>query len=51
MLWRLIKLLFVLIILAGMALVAYAYIGPIFFPGDFAAPTAPVSQPITLDAN
>ncbi len=49
MLWRLIKLLLVLIILGSLALVVYAYAGPIFFPSDFAAPVAPVSQPVTLD--
>jgi len=51
MLWRLIKFLLVLIILAGITLVAYAYVGPVFFPADFAAPSAPVTAPITLDAN
>ena len=49
--WRLIKALLVLVILAGLALVAYAYIGPIFFPNDFAAPTQEVSRPVTLDTN
>jgi len=51
MLWRLIKFLLLLAILGMIALVAYAYIGPVFFPADFAAPTTPVVQPITLDAN
>ncbi|MBE0414418.1 hypothetical protein [Yoonia sp.] len=49
--WRLIKALVLLAILAGIALVAYAYVGPLFFPGDFAAPTQEVSNPVTLDTN
>ncbi|MCO4848681.1 MAG: hypothetical protein KC448_12010 [Yoonia sp.] len=51
MLWRLIKLLLLLVILGGLALVAYAYIGPILFPADFAAPAVIVSEPITLEVN
>lgn len=51
MLWRLIKLLLFLIILGAIGLVIYAYLGPIFFPADFAAPVAPVSLPVTLDVN
>lgn len=51
MLWRLIKLLLVLIILGGIALIVYAYAGPIFFPGDFAAPSETITVPYTLDAN
>lgn len=47
--WRLIKALLFLVVLAGVALVGYAYIGPIFFPTDFAAPTQEVSRPVTLD--
>lgn len=46
--WRLFKLLFFLSILAAAAFVAYAYVGPIFFPADFAPPTAQVSQPLVL---
>jgi predicted small lipoprotein YifL len=49
--WRLIKVLLFLIIIAGVALVAYAYIGPLFFPADFAAPSQEVTQPVTLDTN
>lgn len=51
MLWRLIKFLLVLIILSAIALVIYAYLGPIFFPADFAAPSTPTSLPVTLDVN
>lgn len=38
-----------LLLLAAVALVAYAYIGP-FFGADFSPPTHEVSQPVTLDA-
>ncbi|MCL7405971.1 MULTISPECIES: hypothetical protein [unclassified Marivivens] len=48
MLWRLFKALIVLLFLAGVGLVAYAYVGPLFFPADFAAPEQAVSQPVTL---
>ncbi len=46
--WRLIKALFFLAVLAALAMVAYAYVGPLFFPGDFAPPGGPVSHPVTL---
>ncbi|SEN66990.1 hypothetical protein SAMN04488003_12533 [Loktanella fryxellensis] len=46
--WRLIKALFFLAVLAGLALVAYAYAGPLFFPGDFAPPSSQTTQPVTL---
>lgn len=49
--WRLIKFIFVLAILAALALVAYAYVGPLFFPADFAAPSQEVTRPVTLDPN
>lgn len=49
--WRLIKALLVLIILGGIGLVAYAYIGPLFFPADFAAPSQEVTRPVTLETN
>jgi len=51
MLWRLIKFLLVLIILGAIALVVYAYVGPIFFPADFAAPSEQMTVPLTLDVN
>jgi|TARA_R110000787_G_scaffold50302_1_gene120098 predicted small lipoprotein YifL len=47
--WRLIKTLFILVLLAGVALVAYAYVGPLFFPGDFAPPTTQVTKSVTLE--
>lgn len=48
MLWRLIKLIFGLGLLAAIGLVAYAYLGPIFTPGDFAPPQEEVREPVTL---
>ncbi|EPX86179.1 hypothetical protein ruthe_00988 [Rubellimicrobium thermophilum DSM 16684] len=47
--WRLIKLLLILAVLAGIALVAYAYIGPLLFPDDFAPPLREVTKPVDLD--
>lgn len=49
--WRLIKVLFFLIVIGAIALVAYAYVGPLFFPADFAAPAQEVTHPVTLDTN
>ncbi|WP_333713838.1 hypothetical protein [Yoonia sp.] len=49
--WRLIKAVFYLVVLCAVALVAYAYLGPLFFPADFAAPAQEVTRPVTLDAN
>jgi len=47
--WRLIKTLFILVLLAAVAFVAYAYAGPLFFPNDFAPPSTQITQPVTLD--
>ncbi|MGC3937076.1 hypothetical protein ACOTTU_04665 [Roseobacter sp. EG26] len=47
---RIFKLLFFLIILGGIGLVGYAYVGP-FFGADFSAPQTEVRVPVTLDAN
>ena len=49
MLWRLFKLLIFLLILGGLGLIAYAYVGPIFFPQDFAAPEVRVEEPVVLE--
>ncbi|WP_191090139.1 hypothetical protein [Histidinibacterium aquaticum] len=49
MLWRLIKFLFWLALLGGIALVAYAYVGPIFFPEDFDPPQEEIRLPVTLE--
>ena len=51
MIWRLIKFLFGLGVLGAIGLVVYAYLGPIFMPADFAAPTVDISQPVTLEGN
>ncbi len=48
--WRLIKLFVFLTVIAGAGLVGYAYLGPIFFPADFAPPVEQVIEPIILDA-
>lgn len=45
---RLIKWLFYLAILAGLALVAYAYVGP-FFGVDFSPTQTEIRQPVDLD--
>ncbi|WP_438957257.1 hypothetical protein [Cognatiyoonia sp.] len=47
--WRLIKVLFFLCLIAAVVLVGYAYLGPIFFPADFAAPTSEFNQPVVLE--
>jgi O-antigen/teichoic acid export membrane protein len=47
--WRLFKGLFFLVVVAAIGLIAYAYVGPVFFADDFAAPTREVVQPVTLD--
>ena len=49
MLWRIIKLLILLAVLAGIALIAYAYVGPILFAPDFAAPSEQITQPVVLE--
>ena len=46
---RIIKWLLILVILAVIALIAYAYIGP-FFGADFSPPTQEIRQSIELDA-
>lgn len=47
--WRLIKAIVFLTALAAIGLIGYAYVGPIFFPGDFAPPKVLVTQPVTLE--
>lgn len=49
MLWRLIKLLFFLLVLGGIALVAYAYLGPVFAPADFDPDQQEIRIPVTLE--
>lgn len=47
--WRLIKVLLILALLAAIALVAYAYVGPLLLPGDFEPPVREVTEPVDLD--
>ncbi|WP_170222766.1 hypothetical protein [Marimonas lutisalis] len=47
---RIIKWLFILAILAVIALIAYAYLGP-FFGADFSPPEQEIRQVIELDTN
>ncbi len=47
---RLIKYLLIFGVLAVLALVAYAYIGP-FFGADFSPPQTEIHVPVELDAN
>lgn len=47
--WRLFKVLIFLTALAAIGLIGYAYVGPIFFPGDFAPPNVQVTQPVALE--
>lgn len=47
--WRLIKVIFFLAVLAGAALIAYAYVGPFFFEDDFAPPIRTVTEPVVLE--
>ncbi len=47
---RLAKYLAILILLAAVALVAYAYVGP-WFGADFSAPAEEVRKPVVLNAD
>ncbi|WP_299961787.1 hypothetical protein [uncultured Roseobacter sp.] len=47
---RILKLLFFLLIVGGIGLVGYAYVGP-FFGADFSAPQEEIRLPVTLDAS
>lgn len=46
--WRLIKLLLVLAVLVAVAVVAFAYLGPVLMPDDFAPPLREVVEPVDL---
>ena len=46
--WRLIKVVFVLVVLAAIAFVGFAYLGPIFVPADFTPVVEEVVKPVTL---
>lgn len=50
MLWKLIKFLIFLLVLAGLGLVAFAYLGPILMPAEFAPPSTQIVQPVTLES-
>jgi len=47
---RLIKGLVVLVLLAALGVVAFAYLGPLLFPAEFAAPQQDIRLPVTLGA-
>ncbi len=47
--WRIFKMLFGLAVFCSIAFVAYAYVGPVFFRADFAAPTEVVSETVVLE--
>ncbi|WP_164932985.1 hypothetical protein [Tropicibacter alexandrii] len=47
---RIIKWLFYLLVLGGIALVAYAYVGP-YFGADFSPPQTEIRQPVELNGN
>lgn len=45
---RLIKLILILVVLGFLALVAFAYLGPVLFPAEFAPPLQEIRDPVTL---
>ena len=47
---RILKWLIILIFLAAIGLVAYAYVGP-YFGVDFAPPKVEIREPVVLDAD
>ena len=47
--WRLIKFLLILAVLAGIALVIYAFAGPLLLPADFEPPIEERTEPVDLD--
>lgn len=49
LIWALVKAALILVVLAALGLLAYAYVGPMLFPADFAAPATEVVKPITLE--
>ncbi|MCC7319770.1 MAG: hypothetical protein IT542_02205 [Rubellimicrobium sp.] len=46
--WRLIKAILALAVLAGIGFVAFVYLGPVLFPAEFAAPQTEVRLPVDL---
>lgn len=47
--WRIIKALLVLAIVAALGVIAFAYAGPWLFPAEFAAPQQEITLPVELD--
>ena len=47
---RLVKLVIYMVILAFLALITYAYLGP-YFGADFSAPQSEIREPVTLDGD
>ncbi len=45
---RLIKGILILAVLGFLAFVAFAYLGPLLFPAEFAPPLEEIRQPVTL---
>ena len=50
MIWRLMKLLVFLAVLATVTVISYAYVGP-FFGADFSAQQSEVREPVTLNVD
>ncbi|ARO14198.1 hypothetical protein BVG79_00846 [Ketogulonicigenium robustum] len=48
MLWKFIKVIIFLAVLAVIALIAYAYLGPLVTPADFQPPAREIRTPVTL---
>lgn len=49
LIWALVKAALILVVLAALGLLAYAYVGPMLFPADFAAPASEVVKPVTIE--
>ena len=49
MIWRIVKYLLILLVLGGIALAGYAFVGPVLFPADFAAPSETVTENVVLE--
>ncbi len=48
LIWALVKAALILAVLAVLGVLAYAYVGPMLFPDDFAAPATEETKPVTL---
>ncbi|MGR3634250.1 MAG: hypothetical protein ACU0A8_19365 [Limimaricola soesokkakensis] len=49
LIWALVKAALILVVLTALGLLAYAYVGPMLFPADFAAPVSEVVKPVTIE--